>query len=318
MVDAVYTWVDGSDPPFRESFLRRLSESPQPDAAAARRFRDNGELRYSLRSLAAFAPWVRRVHIVTNGQVPAWLAPQGDRLRIVTHEMLFPDPARLPTFNSHAIELLLHRIPGLSRRFLYFNDDCFLGRPLEMSDFITAKGGIRAYFEPTPLPPESSGRAVHDRAYMHTREVAARLLGGRRLSLLPAHMPQLYDRDVLARLAELFRFGYEETLGHPLRSENDLVLRILYFSWMLYSGEQLNAGNEEAVLQWGAGSYSFLMLSARLHRMLSAFIALRLRRPKFFCVNDDLRGSPLDSAVLTSFRLFLRSYFPRRSPFEKG
>jgi hypothetical protein len=34
----------------------------------------------------------------------------------------------LPTFNSHAIEGHLYRVPDLSERFIYFNDDMFLGR----------------------------------------------------------------------------------------------------------------------------------------------------------------------------------------------
>jgi hypothetical protein len=36
-------------------------------------FKDNEELRYSLRSIEAFAPWVRQIFLVTNGQVPSWI-----------------------------------------------------------------------------------------------------------------------------------------------------------------------------------------------------------------------------------------------------
>jgi hypothetical protein len=43
--------------------------------------------------------------------------------------VLFDDPAsQLPSFNSLAIESVLHRIPGLSRRFLYFNNDVIGGK----------------------------------------------------------------------------------------------------------------------------------------------------------------------------------------------
>ena len=34
---------------------------------------DGNQLRYSLRSVHLFAPWVRRIHLVTAGQVPEWL-----------------------------------------------------------------------------------------------------------------------------------------------------------------------------------------------------------------------------------------------------
>ena len=36
----------------------------------------------------------------------------------------------LPTFNSHAIELHMHKIKGLSEHFVYFNDDMILNAPV--------------------------------------------------------------------------------------------------------------------------------------------------------------------------------------------
>jgi hypothetical protein len=70
------------------------------------------------------APWVRTIYIVTASQVPIWLNTSHSRVRIVDHKDLFPEPAtQLPTFNSLAIESVLHRIPGLSEYFLYFNND---------------------------------------------------------------------------------------------------------------------------------------------------------------------------------------------------
>ena len=41
------------------------------------RFRDNDELRYSLRSLEQHAPWLRHIYIVTNGQVCAFCSALG-------------------------------------------------------------------------------------------------------------------------------------------------------------------------------------------------------------------------------------------------
>ena len=48
------------------------------------------------------------------------------RLTIITHEDIFENTAHLPTFSSPAIESNLWRIPGLSEKFLYFNDDVFI------------------------------------------------------------------------------------------------------------------------------------------------------------------------------------------------
>ncbi len=149
-IDVVYTWVNGSDPAFAES-RRKILESLNHegsiphDSNSAWRYADNDELRYSLRSLEKFAPWVRNVYVVTNGQVPHWLNLQNPRVRVVTHDEIFPDKSHLPTFSSPAIEVHLHRIPGLSKRFLYFNDDVILGKRIHLDDFYTISRGYKVY-----------------------------------------------------------------------------------------------------------------------------------------------------------------------------
>ncbi|EDW89476.1 N-acetylglucosamine-1-phosphotransferase subunits alpha/beta [Drosophila yakuba] len=138
-IDAVYTWVNGSDPTFIED-IRRFDSKYDPS-----RFDDKNELRYSLRSLEKHAAWIRHVYIVTNGQIPSWLDLSYERVTVVPHEVLAPEPAQLPTFSSSAIETFLHRIPKLSKRFLYLNDDIFLGAPLYPEDLYTEAEGVRVY-----------------------------------------------------------------------------------------------------------------------------------------------------------------------------
>ncbi|MDD2755062.1 MAG: Stealth CR1 domain-containing protein [Methanothrix sp.] len=319
--DVVYTWVNGSDEAFAESRRRCLIKhgfALAPEASGGHRFRDNEELRYSLRSLDAYAPWIRRVYIVTNGQVPRWLDTENERVRIVTHDKLFSNSDDLPTFNSNAIELQLHKIPGLSDRFLYFNDDCFLGRPISLSDFITPAGGIRVYLEATRVPSYSPLLPVHDKAYCNTKKIASEFSGGQRLTYLPAHSPQLYDRAILGELNKRFDLHYRKTSGHQFRDENDMVLRILYFSYLLFSEDQQFNGHQAKLFQYGTDSFSFIMMVERPLKIWRAFFSLFIHGSKFFCVNDDLSGGPIDLLILKSFRLFLQSYFPDPSSFEIG
>jgi len=70
------------------------------------------ELRYSLRSLERYAPWVRHVYLVTNGQIPYWLDLENPRLTVVTHDQIFLNLSHLPTFSSPAIESHIHRLVG--------------------------------------------------------------------------------------------------------------------------------------------------------------------------------------------------------------
>ena len=127
---------------------------------------DHEELRYSLRSLEKNAPWVHHVYIVTNGQIPTWLNLSNPHVTIVTHKEIFTNQSHLPTFSSPAIEAHIHRfilflksfyvlfitsilhyrIKGLSRYFLYLNDDVMFGREVWPDDFITRGNGQKVFF----------------------------------------------------------------------------------------------------------------------------------------------------------------------------
>ena len=154
---ALYDWSEGGTNS-SSTITERLTLPPDQveQQASVSRFEDHDELLYSLRSLERFAGWVRHVYIVTNGQVPTWLNTSHPRVTVVTHAEIFPDASHLPTFSSPAIEAHLHRIPGLSRRFLYLNDDTFFGAPITPDDYFSATRGFRIYFS-WPVPTCAEG-----------------------------------------------------------------------------------------------------------------------------------------------------------------
>ncbi|XP_008196078.2 N-acetylglucosamine-1-phosphotransferase subunits alpha/beta [Tribolium castaneum] len=149
-IDVVYTWVNGSDPRFVENLKYYVRKCDSWIDFS--RYDDKNELLFSLRSLEKYAPWVRHVFIVTNGQIPSWLNLDYEGVSLVTHEEIFEDKFNVPSFSSPAIEMHLHRIPGLSKRFIYFNDDIFLHAPLFPDDFYSQSRGFLIYLS-TLLPP---------------------------------------------------------------------------------------------------------------------------------------------------------------------
>ncbi|WP_296603391.1 stealth family protein, partial [Nocardioides sp.] len=152
-VDVVYTWVDGEDPDWNARRAARLTETGvdlDRTSSGQARFRNHDELRYSLRSVHLFAPWVRRIHLVTAGQAPAWLDTRHPGVRLVDHAEILPAEA-LPTFNSQAIETGLHRVPDLAEHFVYLNDDVLLGRPRRPEDFFSPGGLVAAFVGPRTI-----------------------------------------------------------------------------------------------------------------------------------------------------------------------
>ncbi|XP_074082803.1 N-acetylglucosamine-1-phosphotransferase subunits alpha/beta isoform X2 [Macrotis lagotis] len=131
--------------------LSAISQSKQDEDISASRFEDNEELRYSLRSIEKHAPWVRNIFIVTNGQIPSWLNLDNPRITIVTHQEVFRNLSHLPTFSSPAIESHIHRIEGLSQKFIYLNDDVMFGKDVWPDDFYSHSKGQKVYLT-WPVP----------------------------------------------------------------------------------------------------------------------------------------------------------------------
>uniref|UniRef100_A0A8I5NC75 N-acetylglucosamine-1-phosphate transferase subunits alpha and beta n=1 Tax=Papio anubis TaxID=9555 RepID=A0A8I5NC75_PAPAN len=131
--------------------LSAISQSKQDEDISASRFEDNEELRYSLRSIEKHAPWVRNIFIVTNGQIPSWLNLDNPRVTIVTHQDVFRNLSHLPTFSSPAIESHIHRIEGLSQKFIYLNDDVMFGKDVWPDDFYSHSKGQKVYLT-WPVP----------------------------------------------------------------------------------------------------------------------------------------------------------------------
>ena len=139
-IDIVLPWVDGDDPALearRMSYMDNGKEALHEDVAGNSRYKSLGEIKYCIASINVFAPFVRKIFIVTDGQNPnldSFLNekfPEGHiPMEIIDHKVIFRGYEQyLPVFNSRAIETLIWRIPGLSEHFILMNDDfLFIGK----------------------------------------------------------------------------------------------------------------------------------------------------------------------------------------------
>ncbi len=311
-IDAVYTWVDGADPAHR---AKRDRYRPMRGGAAAteERWRDNGELRYSLRSLHRHAPWIRRIFIVTDQQVPDWLETAHPQIEIVDHRTIFPDDRYLPTFNSCVIEAFLHRIPGLSSHYLYFNDDLFLGRPVVPGDFLTETGQPILHVGARQLPLLRDwvrGRLDrHARLLAYTRLLLRCSLGRQAPVRILPHIPQLFVKSAVERVSRRFRPALRLGLGQRFRNWRMPPLRVLYVNTLLAADDAVWRVLTPA--EWG-----MVMLGADGKGVRGLF-GLVENPPKFFCINDDRPDAAAHPQLAVSLDLCLRRLFPTPSPFER-
>lgn len=140
-VDYVIPYVDCSDINWLLTYKDYVS-GPCGWSNNATRFRDWETLRYQLRSIERYMPWIRNIYIVmsiSESQIPQWLNTQNERIHIVWDWEIVPREY-LPVFNSNVIDLYISRIDGLSEHYLYACDDYIVMRNLQPEDFFSDNG----------------------------------------------------------------------------------------------------------------------------------------------------------------------------------
>ena len=310
-IDAVYTWVDGSDPAWQRRKADALAASPGTPwdelAVNDSRYASHDELRYSLRSLDMYASWVRHVWVVTDDQVPPWLDTAHPAITVVSHRELFAGRGRLPTFNSHAIESQLHHIDGLAENFLYFNDDVFLGRPARPSQFVLANGLSQFFMssvkvapgpvQPTDLPITSAAK--------NNRDLLIEKFG-RTITHKFQHVPYSLQRSVMFELEEVFADPVAQTARSQFRSPTDVsVAAALGHYYGFLTGRAV------------PGRLDYLYADIGRPDTPDKLAALlRKRNCDVFCLNDHNSSHLSPQEQSDRVLNFLSRYFPLPSQFE--
>lgn len=334
-IDIVYMWVDGSDPAWKkkkDSFLAsgEAAASANNQATANHagcsdneesvsgkcRFCNNDELKYSLRSLEMFAPWIRNIFIVTDNQIPAWLDTENSKIRIIDHKEIMPAEI-LPVFNASLIELYLSKIPGLSEHFILANDDTLIAAPVEKSFFFTADGKpvIRLHPQKTRVKTDCYSR--HITLSQDTIEKDF----GKKFRLAPHHNMDAYRKSDYDKCLDIYSRWVKESAPYRFRNE-----KCMHRSMMSYYA--LATGN--AVLR-KVGRYNnctgifdaLFCFAMNSFKSDSRCIPLRSRdymkimdkyNPVLFAMNDGEGTTDEDRARAKEF---LELYFPEKSTFER-
>ena len=306
-VDVVYTWVDGTDEDWlakkKKYFEKEDKSLLTTDGHGIIRFQDRDELKYSLRSIQQFAPWVHHVYIVTAGQKPKWFK-KNHFVTIVDHKTIFKDPDVLPVFNSHAIEANLHHIPDLEEEYLYLNDDVFIGRPATRSDFFTEDGKAKVFVHGNmasgPVNPKDGSWIV---ANKNAANLLSQLFGrGPRACL--AHTIQPCRKSAAYAAEELLPDIFALVSSHRFRSLKD---------YGMTNGLIPHIAIQEGKAVKTSIPYGYTHCGGHPDGDLRALESLKVRRPLSICIQDG-GTHPLCKKHL---KLFFEEYFPNPAPWEK-
>lgn len=328
-IDFVITWVDMNDPQWQAQFARYSQQKQETKNGVSKaRFRDYGFFRYWWRGVEEFAPWVRKIHLVTSGQKPEWLNTDNPKIHLVDHKDFIPAEF-LPTYNSVVIERYMHKIPGLSDHFVYFNDDFYLTNKVEPERFF--RNGLPcdiAVFDYNPSWSQWYTRIKNNirliNRHFDKREVMARdrdkwfhpsygfkarwnyLLKfyPKFITLRTPHNAQPYLRRTFEEVWSAAGRELTETSVNRFRALNDYTPE-LFRAWQICRGcfEPYN-------------TYCDTKMFPLMIRSRQAVKAIRRQTYTLICLNDNVHIRHYDR-VMGELDHAFQEILPRKSSFEK-
>lgn len=326
-IDAVVLWVDDQDVEWqKDRAFYKNQEFITPDAGE-NRYRDWGIFKYWFRGIEKNAPWVNKIYLVTCGHVPQWLDINHPKIVVVKHEDFMPKEY-LPTFSSHSIELNLHRIEGLSDKFIYFNDDMFVMNESKKEDFF--KNEMPCYVVGLDVVVPEIGASCVDYVKLNNMNVLNKYADKNKmlksdfgkwfnlkygkvliktLLLLPwknitgiyeAHQPTPFIKSTFDEMWELEYEILHKTCLNKFRENSDVN------QWLLKNWQTVN-GNFKP---YSVKNYSYYELRENNYTLYK-----QIDKYKLICINDSSEPIGYEMAK-ENIRQILETKFPCKSDYE--
>ena len=296
-IDVVYTWA---------------GEQNTSNARLA----NNNELKYSLRSVMKYAPWVNKIYILMNPpkKKPSWFNNKySDKIILVDHYDTFKNKNHLPSTNSNAIETTMVNIPGLSEHFIYFNDDVYLGNYVSYLDFFN-KDGSKIIVDDLPLN-KCKSMIINDQS--ESIDMILPFYCG-----ISQHIPfackksiiKEYQKDYTDYIEFIRNIKSRKGTGKTICHDNNL------HKWCQQQHgpiAKFSYDNNYAI------SYKFpknqiIYVSYQFDPYLKALNRIKKTKPKFYCINDtNIENNENRKIFYDKVNNFMEKYYPEKPFFEK-
>lgn len=315
LCDLVYLWVDGNCPEMiekRKFWLKKYNKPVDKQSTNKCRFIDNEELKYSLRSVEKYAPWINNIFIVTDNQVPKWLNTSHPKIHMVDHTEIMPQEA-LPTFNSSAIETCIHKIKGLSEFFIFANDDMFFARPTDFHFFFN-ENNLPILRLGSELPPPRNSMYYSHLLYSYN------LINekfGTHFCEDPDHNITPYRKSIIEECIENFKNEFDYVKNCKFRKYNT-VQRTIYSVYGYAAGKTVikKINPHRSLLQ------KIILLITKKAKKDSIYFPtgykkiiheIKKYKPHLICINDNEKTT---NENRKDFKIVIEKLFPNKSEFE--
>jgi len=322
-VDIVYMWIDREAPGFKSTITSGVNS----------RNRSNNEITYSIRSIVKNMPWYNgRIFIVSPNQAPKNMkvvfgtkdgkfdetaintAPK-DHIIIIDQVALLPEQVG-ETENSFIMEFFLHTIPTLSENFIYMNDDYFIGKKTQPSNFFRLNNDstLRPIFynnhniivgalKQSDEYEKSQSRIWYSATYF-TNHLLNNACGENKRYYME-HAPYMFNKTWCREVYSKWESAIVKTFVHKRRHWKDIIFVLLYRYYCYETGKPSDMIQDTHNI--------FLhIVNNNAHNNKKFYKKVQSKCPIFFTLNDDYSSKK----VQTDMTEFLVHFFNNKSLYE--
>jgi len=293
-IDLVYCWVDKEDPEYIKRHNKQIIKRDK--------YINNGgdnqldELKYSLRSVEKYMPWINNIYIVTDKQTPKWINTNNKKIHIVDQATILPNPNK-PCFNTSALEASFYKIKGLSEYFLLASDDYFVNKPIS-EDFFFDKSGKPYYSVIKPIWVSKDAKYFCE--ILVPNAVVDKKIPNVKFMLQHTHNFVGQKKSQWKYMVEESRFNecFLATRNNTYRNFYDISRHLVNYYFAKNGGSILRKTSwlKEMCVEW------------------NSLFCIKLFRPTLFCINDSASNKEKGRKKISKF---LNKKFPNKSSFEK-
>ena len=315
IIDIVFTWVDFNDVNWIKKKKRDGLE--YNEVVNTNRYNSNlNEIKYAVRSIEKyFKNNYRNIYFVTNnGKLPNCFSENDNLIPLCYEELL-----GTTSYNSITIESCLHKIPGLSEYYLYFNDDMILNKKLYMQDLITSDGKLIWYSESNNFiklanqyPFIGDIIELQDGGCNLARQKIYKLLKLDKTPIPISHSPKIFKKSLVERFCNKFSTQINNQMYRKFRSSDDFCF-IDAFCFYYEKKNLLEYSNKfktKILIQ-----FDHVNISKILNCIIDiSDILYNINNSKFICVEDYRKDNNIDIYC----KQILDDIFPLSCKYEKN
>lgn len=273
----------------------------------------NYELKYSLRSLDAYAPWINKIYILVDPpkKYPSWIKKNNKIIMVDTSET-FPSIKYLPNSNSNAIETTIVNIKGLSEHYIYLCDDIFLGRKTSYTDFFTNDGKALV-----------DDKCIINHSILKDNNNILNIKYPPTVNKFYPHIPIPQIKSIVKEFYQEYPVFIEWIRKTYYRHDDGCDVCNLYnlncpcqqihypiCKYMFLKNKAILINNSDL------NNVIFIMNNKMYNNNKCLLDNIISSKPLFYCINDDETNPIKRKKIRKDMLIFFNSYYPNKPSFE--